>query len=287
MKALLAAALLALATAAHAGRPCEEKQPTTQQIEQGLNLAQATARQLDATGAQVLILARAGQDLSKYGLQWSHLGFVYKDASQQPAVWRVMHKLNHCGTDHAALYRQGLGEFFLDRPHRYDAAFVVLKPELQQALLPILADNTRVARFNERRYSMVAYAFGTTYQQSNQWVLETLAGAAAGISRSDGPLPSSLTPSGGGAGDSLPLGAVKERRRDAQAWLKAQGYQPTDLHLSTLTRLGGRMTQANIAFDDHPSARRFSSHIDTVTVDSMFAWLPRVGLSQPSQLVQQ
>lgn len=258
MKALLAAALLAAATAAHAGRPCEEKPPTTRQVEQGLNLAQATARQLDASGAQVVLLARAGQDLSKYGLKWSHLGFVYKDATQQPAVWRVMHKLNHCGTDHAALYRQGLGEFFLDNPYRYDAAFVVLKPELQQALLPILADNARVARFNERRYSMVAYAFGTTYQQSNQWVLETLAGAAA-------------------------PGVVS--RRAAQDWLKAQDYQPTDLHLSTLTRLGGRLTQANIAFDDHPSARRFSSHIDTVTVDSMFAWLQRAQLSDSPQRV--
>jgi hypothetical protein len=259
-----AALLLGMAAAAHAGRPCEEKPQTTQQIEQGLGLAQATARQLDASGAQVLLLARAGQDLSKYGLQWSHLGFVYKDTAQQSApnggVWRVMHKLNHCGTDHAALYRQGLGEFFLDRPHRYDAAFVVLTPELQQALLPLLSDNARVARFNERRYSMVAYAFGTTYQQSNQWVLETLASAAAP-----------------GIGS----------RRDAQAWLKTQGYQPTDLHLSAMTRLGGRMTQANIAFDDHPSARRFSSHIDTVTVDSMFAWLPRAGLSEPPQLVKQ
>ncbi|WP_457418176.1 DUF2145 domain-containing protein [Roseateles sp. P5_E7] len=256
---LIAALLLAAAASAHAGRPCEEKQPTTRQIEQGLNLAQATARQLDASGAQVVVLARAGQDLSKYGLKWSHLGFVYKDTSQEPAVWRVMHKLNNCGTDHAALYRQGLGEFFLDNPYRYDAAFAVLKPELQQALLPVLTDNARVARFNERRYSMVAYAFGTTYQQSNQWVLETLVGAAApGI----------------------------DNRRDAQAWLKAQGYQPTDLHLSTLTRLGGRLTRANIAFDDHPSARRFSSHIDTVTVDSMFAWLTRVNLSESPQQVQ-
>jgi len=259
VKKLAAVAALMLATAAHAGRPCEEKPQTTRQVEQGLNLAQATARQLDATGAQVAILARAGQDLSKYGLQWSHLGFVYKDMSKQPAVWRVMHKLNHCGTDHAALYRQGLGEFFMDNPYRYDAAFVVLKPELQQALLPILADNARVARFNERRYSMVAYAFGTQYQQSNQWVLETLAGAAA---------PGILS------------------RRAAQDWLRDQGYVPTDLHLSTLTRLGGRLTQANIAFDDHPSARRFTSHIDTVTVDSMFAWLPRAQLSEPPQRVQ-
>ncbi|MDR7297341.1 hypothetical protein J2X16_002688 [Pelomonas aquatica] len=260
MRRAAALVLLAAATAAQAGRPCEEKAQTTQQVEQGLNLAQAAARQLDASGAQVAILARAGQDLSKYGLQWSHLGFVYKDTHQQPPVWRVMHKLNHCGTDHAALYRQGLGEFFLDRPHRYDAALVVLKPELQQALLPLLADNARVARLNERRYSMVAYPFATTYQQSNQWVLETLAAAAAPNVNS---------------------------RRDAQAWLKAQGYQPTDLRLSALERLGGRLTQANIAFDDHPTARRMTRHIDTVTVDSMFAWLPRAGLSQPSQLVQQ
>lgn len=260
MRAALAVAALAVATAAHAGRPCEEKQPTVRQIEQGLNLAQATARQLDASGAQVVLLARAGQDLSRYGLQWSHLGFVYKDGSQQPAVWRVVHKLNQCGTDHAAIYRQGLGEFFLDAPYRYEAAFVVLKPELQQSLLPVLTDNTRVLRFNERRYSMVAYAFGTTYQQSNQWVLETLAGAAA-------------------------PGVVS--RRAAQDWLQSQGYQPTDLHLSTLTRLGGRLTRANIAFDDHPSARRFTSHIDTVTVDSMFAWTQRTGLSDSPQLVKQ
>jgi len=260
LRTAAAIAALAVATTAQAGRPCEDKQPTVRQIEQGMNLAQATARQLDASGAQVVLLARAGQDLSKYGLQWSHLGFVYKDSTQQPAVWRVMHKLNHCGTDHAALYRQGLGEFFMDNPKRYEAAFVVLKPQLQQALLPVLTDNGRVVRFNERRYSMVAYAFGTTYQQSNQWVLETLAGSA---------------------------GPAVNNRRDAQAWLKAQGYQPTDLHLSAMTRLGGRMTQANIAFDDHPSARRFTSHIDTVTVDSMFAWLSRAGLSESPQLVKQ
>lgn len=256
MKRALAAAALALALAApaHAGRTCDEKPPTTAQVEQGLRLAEATLRALDASGAEVAVLARAGQDLSAYGLRWSHLGFAYR----QDGVWRVMHKLNHCGTDHAALYRQGLGEFFLDQPFRYEAAFVVLQPELQQALLPVLADNSRVARFNEPRYSMVAYAFGTRYQQSNQWALETLAGAAA-------------------------PGVVS--RRAAHDWLQSQGYVPTDLRLSTLTRLGGRLTRANIAFDDHPSARRFSSHIDTVTVDSMFAWLQRAGLSQAPQLV--
>jgi hypothetical protein len=257
VKPALAAAALALALAgpAHAGRPCEGQAATVRQVEQGLRLAEATMRALDASGAEVVLLARAGQDLSKYGLRWSHLGFAYR----QDGTWRVMHKLNDCGTDRAAVYRQGLGEFFLDNPFRYEAAFVTLKPELQQALLPVLADNARVARLNEPRYSMVAYAFGTKYQQSNQWALETLAGVA---------------------------GPAINSRGDAQAWLQGQGYEPTDLHLSTLTRLGGRITRANIAFDDHPSARRFSSHIDTVTVDSMFAWLQRRGLSSSPQNVQ-
>jgi hypothetical protein len=34
-----------------------------------------------------------------------------------------------------------------------------------------------------------------------------------------------------------------------------------------------------VAFDDHPNEKRFSDRIETVTVDSVFAWLPRAGLS--------
>ena len=55
------------------------------------------------------------------------------------------------------------------------AGIVVLSPELQARLLPVLRDNTRLARLNERRYSMVAHPWAQTYQQSNQWAIETLA----------------------------------------------------------------------------------------------------------------
>jgi hypothetical protein len=37
------------------------------------------------------------------------------------------------------------------------------------------------------------------------------------------------------------------------------------------------MTAANVAFDDHPNDKRFSGRIETVTVDSVFAWLQRSG----------
>ena len=58
-----------------------------------------------------------------------------------------------------------------------------------------------------------------------------------------------------------------------------QSYEPTTIRLGPLTRLGGRITAANIAFDDHPNEKRFSDRIETVTVDSMFSWMQRTGMS--------
>ncbi|WP_431100984.1 DUF2145 domain-containing protein [Roseateles noduli] len=267
MKAILAAAALAAALAAapaHAGRPCEDKQPTLDQIRRGMDLAQATAAALDRSGADVVLLARAGQDLSEYGLRWSHVGFVYRDTMGSGAdakpVWRVMHKLNQCGTALADLYRQGLGEFFMDSPFRYEAAYSVLKPELQQALLPLLRENARIAALHTPAYNMVAYPWSREYQQSNQWALETLAAAAA---------PREVF-----------------NRAQAQDWLKRQGYEPSDLRLSTAKRLGARIGMANVAFDDHPSAKRFSGHIATTTADTIFSWLTRSGYGQAPQSVK-
>ncbi len=55
------------------------------------------------------------------------------------------------------------------------------------------------------------------------------------------------------------------------------GYEPTALRIGALTRLGGRVTAANVAFDNHPNEKRFADRIETVTVDSVFAWLQRSG----------
>ena len=240
------AAVLLIGGAAKAGQTCEKRPPDPTSIASAMALAAATARALDASGAAVVVLARAGQDLSKYGLTYSHLGFAYRDTVTGKPVWRVLHKLNHCGTAESALYRQGLGEFFLDNPYRYEAAFATLASELQGRLLPLLRSNAQVGTLHEPHYSMVAYAWGQSFQQSNQWALETLALASEpGIAN----------------------------RRQAQAWLQLKGYEPTALHLGPLTRLGARATAANISFDDHPNDKRFRDRIETVTVDSVFAWL--------------
>lgn len=258
---LVAAALATASLAAHAGRSCADKPPAVDAIARSMALAEHTAKALDRSGAQVVVLARMGQNLSEYNIRYSHLGLAYRDGSNK---WRVVHKLNQCGSAYAAVYRQGLGEFFLDDLYQYEAAVVIPKPEVQAKLLPMLKDNARVAQLNTPAYSMVAYPWATTYQQSNQWAIETFAMTQEPAAQA----------------------RLLYTRADAQAWLQLQGYQPTTLRISALKRLGGRMTAANIAFDDHPNEKRFSDRIETVTVDSVFAWLNRSGLGGPVQTIR-
>jgi len=255
ISSIVAAALALVTAAAHAGRSCENKPPKADAIQRSMELAQHTAQRLDQSGAQVVALARIGQNLSEYGVRYSHFGLAYRDNGR----WRVVHKLNQCGTAHAAVYRQGLGEFFLDDLYEYEAAVVIPTPEIQARLLPVLRDNARLAQLNTPAYSMVAYPWAQTYQQSNQWALETFAMAQE------------------------PAAVSRER---AQAWLKLQGYTPTTLHIGPLKRMGGRMTAANIAFDDHPNEKRFTDRIDTVTVDSVFAWLNRTGMAGSTWVIR-
>lgn len=259
MKALLTvlalAAALAATPAAQAGQNCEGRAPTVHELKAGLELAQRTEAALNASGAELVVLARAGQDLSRYGLRYSHLGFAYRTSTG----WRVLHKLNHCGTAEGHLYRQGLAEFFMDDLHDHVAAYAVASPAVAAALVPVLADNRRADALHERRYNMVAYPWSTRYQQSNQWAIETLAFAMAPGAQS---------------------------RDRAQAWLRWQGYEPTQLKISAFTRLGARVGSAHIAFDDHPDAQRYAGRIATVTVDSVFAWLEQSGQASAVRTVR-
>ena len=264
---VLAAAMVLAAPAARAGRSCEAHALTPQSVARGLQLAERIQQALDASGAQVVLLARAGQDLSRYGVRWSHLGIAYRQpdaGSPGGSVWRVLHKLNQCGSAEAALYRQGLGDFFLDDLWRFEAAWVVPTPEVQKQLLALLkGGGPDPLSLHHKPYSIVSYAWSQTYQQSNQWAIETLALA--------------MEPSIGAPGE-----PVAARRQRAQAWLQFKGYAPAALTIGPLTRLGGRMTAANVAFDDHPNEKRFADRIETVTVDSVFAWMPRAGLGAAS-----
>ena len=170
----------------------------------------------------------------------------------------MVHKLNECGTAVSNLYEQGLGQFFMDSPFLLEAYVAVPQPEVQQRLRAILV-RPQVTRLHEAQYNMLAYPWATRYQQSNQWVNEMLA---------------------------MALEPQITTREQAQAWLKFKGYVPDTLNLGPMTRLGGRMFKANIAFDDHPNALRFSDRIETTTADSLLAFLQKAGLEASHFVIQ-
>jgi hypothetical protein len=242
---LLAASLLG--GAAHAGNTCEEKKPQASDFIQGMALAQRTRAALEQTDAQVVLIARVGQDLSKYGVRYSHMAYAWRDHPQ--GRWLVVHELNQCGTATSSLFNEGLGNFFLDGMFSYEARIVVPSADVQQRLAAMLASNTP-RRMHAPRYNMLAYPFNTAYQNSNQWVLESWAAAMSEFPIAD--------------------------RTQAQAWLKLANYQPITLHIPAMKRLGGRMFRANIAFDDQPFDRRMAGQIDAVTVESVVRFVHQV-----------
>jgi hypothetical protein len=243
MKRLLL--ILALAAGvAHAGTPCEPKKTDAATFVKAMTLAERTLAALDKSGAQVALIARVGQDLSKYGLRYSHMAYVWRDHPQ--GRWLVVHELNRCGSAQSALFDEGLGNFFLDDMHAYETRIVVPGAEAQARIAAMLA-STAPLRLHDAHYNMLAFPYATTYQNSNQWLLETYAASAS----------------------EMPI----DGRAQAQAWLKLASYQPITIDIPAMTRLGARMFRANVAFDDQPFERRMAGRIDTVTVESVLRFV--------------
>lgn len=236
------------APVAHAGRSCEDVTLPAEEVDRAMQLAWKTRDTLEASGAEVVLLARIGQDLSKYGLRFSHMAFVWRDHPTRR--WTAIHMLNECGTANSDLHDEGLANFFGIGLQSPVGGVLIPSPETQRRLARMFASGLHWDLYWPD-YNMVAYPFSTKYQNSNQWVLETLARAIEGGDR------------------------VKDRA-SAQKWLKGRGYVPTTTELGTATRLGARLFRANVAFDDHPLARRLAGHIDVVSVESVFRFITQI-----------
>jgi len=246
LKAILLVAAAAITPLALAGQSCNETELSPQTLHQAMTTAQNVQTRLNETGSDVAIVGRVGQDLSEYGLHYSHVGIAFRAAPDQP--WRVLELLNQCGTAKSDLWSDGLGNFFLDDLYKFDALIVVPPPALREKIADRLRHPAQLRQLHDVNYNMVAYPFSTKYQNSNQWVLENLAAAET-------------------------KDTTITTREQAQAWLQLAGYKPTEMHIGPLKRLGGRMFKANVAFDDHPNELRFSDRINTVTVDSVLDFL--------------
>ena len=252
-----------LVGSAIAGTACSEAPPKPASIQQAFQAAYKTHQRLETLQPRIALIGRVGQDLSKYGLRYSHIAFIQKDAAS--GQWRTTHLLNGCNSNQSALWQEGLANFFLDDLLAYEALLVIPSPALQEKLQAIVSNRDNIQAMHQPLYNMVAYPFSDKYQNSNQWALELFTMA---LSQQ--------------AGINPPIST----RKQAQQWLKLTNYQPSTLKLSAFTRLGARMFRANVAFDDHPDERRFADLIDTVTVESMATYIKQVDAGSSSEVVR-
>ena len=150
---------LACTAPAFAGRPCEENNYNPKKVMQALEFAHKAQIRLDETQANVAIIARVGQELSKYNLRYSHLGLI---EHMPDGTWSVMHELNQCGTANSELFREGLGNFFMDDMFAFETLILIPSPELQQRIQQVMADG-RAKNLHAARYNMLSYAYSTMY----------------------------------------------------------------------------------------------------------------------------
>jgi len=234
---------------------CKPRYPTPEMQAAMYDLAIITADALDEfPEVNVLIAARSGQDLSRYGLRHSHVAFFLYD--EENDRWQVIHLLNRCKSATSALYREGLVNFIGESAAQPAGLRLgIPTPALQAAIVDLLTEPAQQVRaLHQSRYNAIAYPWGTDYQNSNQWILEVTAAAMAQLE-----------------------GTVLNDRHASTTWLKEHGYIPSRLHIGFGKRLGVRFFVKNATTADHPRRERRGGYFSVVTVESIFDFLHEKG----------
>jgi hypothetical protein len=258
--ALVLSALFA-AGGARAGLPtfCERpREVTAADQDRVLRFAGAVKSELERSGQPVALIARAGVDLSRFGLLYSHAGIALKDSPG--GAWAVRQLYYACDESRPRLFDQGVAGFALgaDAPERGHIALLFLPHEKSAPLARAALDKPLALSLLAGQYSANAYAFGTRYQNCNGWVAELLAGAWGGI----------------GAPGASP-DAREDVRKAAQDWLRAQGYTAGPVRIpSRLLMFAGQFVPL-VHLNDHPIEDLHALALHVSVPDAIAAFVRR------------
>jgi hypothetical protein len=195
-----------------------------------LRVAAMVKQTLDASGRSVALVARAGLDLSRFNVRYSHAGISLKANANGP--WSVRQLYYACDESRPRLFDQGIAGFLMGSESPSEGYLsIVLLPERAGAALEQTALSPRLAlELLAADYSANAYAFSTRYQNCNQWVMELMASAWG-----------HLDPS-------------QPARAQAQAWLQAHGYAPEPVDVGSHALMFAAHFAPLIHVTDHPLA---------------------------------
>ena len=224
-------ALAALGQPAHAGitRYCDKPGTlTAAQHDKIFRFGAVIKQELEKSGATLALVARSGTDLSRFGERYSHAGFSLKHSPDTP--WAVRQLYYACEENKPLIFDQGMAAFLLgtNEPALAYVSVLLLPAEPAAALERSALDKAMALKLLGGTYSANSYPFSERYQNCNQWVAEMMA-AAWGLP------PDTTAP-----------------RTQAQAWLKAQGYEPQVMNVGwhPLMWLGQLIPWVHS--DDHP-----------------------------------
>lgn len=236
MKCFLWLLGLALSMSAHANNYSifcnQQPQLTAEQKNRLLLFSGAIKGILESSGHEAVIISRAGLDLDRFHLRYSHAGISLKESGNTP--WSVRQLYYSCEADKPQLYDQGLSGFLIDQDNRQVPfiSMVFLPDSEEQALARAEQDKSLVLQLLGSTYSANAYAFSTTYQNCNQWVIEVLAYAMGNLPE-EGDL-----------------------RARAQQWLANHHYEPTRIQVNNpFVALAGLLMPL-LHSTDHPPENR-------------------------------
>ncbi len=170
-----------------------------------LQLGDHIRADLDRRGVQAALVARSGTNLRRFGLRYSHAALALREHPQ--GRWAVRQLYLACDEGVPRVFDQGLAAFLMgtDDP---DQGFVLVLPlegDAGARLARRALDRDTALAVLAPRYQANAAPFDLRAQNCNQWLAELLAQAWA----------------------PEPLAG----RAEAQAWLRAQGYDPAALPL--------------------------------------------------------
>lgn len=163
-----------------------------------LRFSAVVKEELDRSGATAAVVSRAGLDLARFGLRYSHAGLALRSNPNSP--WSVRQLYYACDEARPRIFDQGMAGFVLgaEQPTEGHLSLVMLPQEKGDALQAAALDARTALALLAGEYSANAYAYSTRYQNCNQWLVELIASA---------------------------WGAATAKREEAQSWLREHDYE--------------------------------------------------------------
>jgi hypothetical protein len=241
---LIFAALLTggLAAPCHAGGAFRYCDPSAEldasQQDTLFRFAAVIRSTLQSSGATLALVSRAGYDLSRFGMRYSHAGISLRDNPSVP--WSVRQLYFDCTERRPRIFDEGIAGFLVGAGDPSVGYFsVVFIPEAEAELARLALDNRTALKLLGGTYSANAYAFGERYQNCNQWVAEMLGLAWGGL----GNLPPDMN-----------------LRAESQRWLRSAGYEPAKFTSANPIMIWAGATLPWLHSDDHPAQNLADGH---------------------------